>query len=211
MKHLLSFLFSLLLLGNIFVGCGDQQAPTSGTDNTAPVLMKPGSGGATVVKYQVEDYYWFTDDIAGLRIFVGFDVRELCNGVYQFDEFDFMDVYLPNTDPEEAERLVAKTRGHNVTVMVYPYPNNGCDYYLTNDPIAIGTANVRNTDNDILAFLGSHGNHNAFGWKVNGTLWSPDGQQRYRLNFVWRAVWDAEAFGTYKEHYKIMLIPVGGN
>lgn len=40
MKHLLSYLFSLLLLGSIFIGCSDQQAPTGNTDEAVTPLNK---------------------------------------------------------------------------------------------------------------------------------------------------------------------------
>jgi hypothetical protein len=46
MKHLLSFLISLLLLGNIFIGCNDQQAPTASTDEAVTHLNK-----VTVVEF----------------------------------------------------------------------------------------------------------------------------------------------------------------
>ena len=40
MKHLLSYLFSLLLLGSIFIGCSDQQAPTAGNDEALTSFSK---------------------------------------------------------------------------------------------------------------------------------------------------------------------------
>jgi len=40
MKHLLSYLIPLLLLGIIFWGCSEQQAPTAGTDEALTPLSK---------------------------------------------------------------------------------------------------------------------------------------------------------------------------
>lgn len=46
MKHLLIFLFSILLIGGLFIQCGDQQTPTSISDESNATLNK-----ATVVEY----------------------------------------------------------------------------------------------------------------------------------------------------------------
>ena len=40
MKLLFGYLFSLLLLGSIFIGCSDQQAPTANNDEALPPLSK---------------------------------------------------------------------------------------------------------------------------------------------------------------------------
>ena len=222
MKHLFSYLFSLLLLGSIFIGCSDQQAPTAGTDNNEPVLMKPGGGGgAFVEKYQGEAYFTFIDPDAELKLLLGVDVSDCPDG-NQIDVLDFMDVWLPNSTWEEVERLVAKTRAHNVYAQVWewtfgigPAPGGNCNYYSTHTPIATGTANLRNTDNDVLAglrwWLGldPENNANAFGWKANGTLMGQD-DQVFKLNFVWRGVWHPKP-DTFMEHYKIQLTPTGGN
>ena len=49
MKHLLSYLFSVLLLGSTFIGCSDQQTPTDGNDEVLTPLSK-----VTVVEYTFE-------------------------------------------------------------------------------------------------------------------------------------------------------------
>jgi len=51
MKHLLSYLFSLLLLGSIFIGCSDQQAPTDGNEEALTALNKP----------VIESFWWNMD------------------------------------------------------------------------------------------------------------------------------------------------------
>jgi len=51
MKHLLSYLFSVLLLGSTFIGCSDQQTPTDGNDEALTALNKP----------VIESYWWNMD------------------------------------------------------------------------------------------------------------------------------------------------------
>jgi hypothetical protein len=152
--------------------------------------MKGGSGGAFVDKYEGEWFFTFVDQDAELRLLLGVDVSDCSNGNYQIDEMDFLDVYLPSADPNEFERLVAKTRGHNVYAQVWEWPDpppaNNCDYYSNNEPIATGTANVTHTDND-LYFMAPY-KANAWGWNANGRLEDTNGQV-YRLHLLYRAVW----------------------
>jgi hypothetical protein len=65
MKHLLNYLFVLLLLGCIFIGCSDQQAPTGISEESNTTLNK-----ATIIKdsfdydYDAESLP-FTDCVTG--------------------------------------------------------------------------------------------------------------------------------------------------
>ena len=194
MKLLFGYLFSLLLLGSIFIGCSDQQAPTAGTDNTAPVLMKPGSGGAEIVRYQGEYWVWFRDVDAGYTLFLGNDMREYC----QFD------------------RIVGMSKGDDIRAFVWIWSDpttQGCAYYTSTDPIAIGTAKVINTDNDLYMWAEpERKNANSYGWRVNGTLEGPEGQvynlSAHFLN-VWKWSWPADG-SQDKLIVKINLTPVGG-
>jgi len=213
MKHLLSLLFSLLLLGIIFWGCSDQQAPTAGTDNNTPVLMKGGSGGAQIVRYQGETWVWFRDFNAGYTLFLGADMREECNDVYLWDEFNFRDIFLPDTDPEVPRRIVGMTKGDDIRAFVWAWPPQGCDYYTTTDPIAIGTAKVINVDNDVTMWDAPSNNANSYGWSAQGTLEDPEGQV-YNLNLhfqsVWKWSWPADG-SKDKFVVKINLASRGGN
>lgn len=213
MKHLLSYLFSLLLLGGIFIGCSDQQAPTAGTNNDAPVLMKPGSGGATIVKYQDEYWVWFRDYNAGYSLFLGNDMREWCEYEDNYDEFNFRDIFLPNTDPEVVDRILGITKGDDIRAFVWAWPPQGCGYYTSTDPIAIGTARVIGVDNDIVMWAEpERKNANSFGWSVHGTLEGPEGQV-YNLSahfrYVWKWAWPEDG-SEDKISVKINLTPVGG-
>ena len=150
--------------------------------------------------------FGFFDADAGLALVLGMnDLATFCAGGMATDMMSFQEVILPG-DPG-LRRWVRQMKGDNVGAIVWsppswPFPI--CAY----DPLAVGTANVVRTDNDVFAGSQDNNNSNAYGFKANGTLVGTDGQV-YRLNFVFRAVWDGEDRESQKEVLKIQLTPTG--
>jgi hypothetical protein len=161
--------------------------------------MKPPSESGKVVRYQDEYWLWFRDRNAGYTLFLGVDIREFCNGVDDFDEFNFRDIFVPNTDPGVVDRIVSMARGDDIRAYVWSWSDpstQGCAYYTSIDPIANGTARVIGVDNDLVMWGDpDRNNANSYGWSVHGTLEDPEGQV-YNLSahfrYVWKWAWPAD-------------------
>ncbi len=200
----------LLMSGLAFavLGCTDNSVPidtpTSVGDNTAASLMKTSGPGAWIVKSGLVYAFFFYDANSGLMLCLGInDLAAACTGQPgAIDEFDRKQIYLPGEDPDR--RMILHMTGDDVGAIVWSGPVSPC----ANAPLAVGTAHVERTDNDFYATLQDNNNSNAYGFKANGTLVGPDGQV-YKLNFVFRGVWDGEDPASRKEVLKIQLTPTG--
>jgi hypothetical protein len=217
MKILSLALLLMASMAFVLLGCSDNSAPivapTSTGGNPATSLMKASGSGAWVIRSITYDYwYGFLDANSGLVISLGInDYPALCTGDGGTNAFNLKDAFLPNADPD-LRRIVEKVKAGDVAVYVWDanlWQGHFCWLYRDFTPIAVGTAHLVNTDNDLIAYLQDNKNSNAFGVKAEGTLNSPNGQIHYKLNFLYRFVWDPD--GTkYNETFKIQLTPTGG-
>jgi hypothetical protein len=205
-------------IGLICIGCSDKSitpVETTGANNNPVTLQKDTGPGAWIIKDEFYGGYWFTDQESGLVLVIGLSDPWLrCSEGDHFELFEFKDIYLPNTDPD-LRRIVEQIKGNNLTAFIWhpdPWPiefTTFCNFLATaGDPLAVGTASISYKDNDVFAYEQDNKNHNAYGFKANGTLLSPDGK-KYQLNLVWNSLWDGEDGNSYKEVYKIQLTPTG--
>jgi len=218
MKTILRAVVLLTFIGLLIIGCSDKSISpvqsTSATDNPV-VLQKETGPGAWIIRDEFNGAFWFADQESGLVLELGItDPWLRCSEGDHFETFEFKDIYLPNADPE-LRRIVEQIKGEDLTAMIWqpdPWPSEFttfCNFLATaGDPLAVGTANFMYIDNDVIAYDQDNKNHNAFGYKANGTLYGPDGK-KYKLNLVERGVWDGVDLATYKETFKIQLTQTG--
>ncbi len=219
MKTIYSVVMLIAFTVLLIIGCSDKSnspvASSATNYNTVPLQKGSAESGAWVIRYESNIALWFNDPESGLVLTLGInDISSLCSGRGGRDMFAFKDIYLPNADTN-LRRIAEQMKGKDITAMIWrpvPWPftfSSFCSFYKNyGSPMAIGTVNFIYTDNDILAWAQDNKNSNAFGYKANGTLTNQDGQV-YKLNFVYRGVWDGVDMATYKEIFKIQLTLTG--
>ncbi|MCL5030388.1 MAG: hypothetical protein M1480_15360 [Bacteroidetes bacterium] len=219
MKTIYSVVMLIAFIGLLIIGCSDKSnspVESSATNYNTVSLQKGSAGsGAWVIRYESNTAFWFNDPESELVLTLGVnDISSLCSGAGGLDMFAFKDIYLPNAD-SNLRRIVEQMKGKDITAMIWqpdPWPSSFtsfCNFYNNFGPaMATGTVNFIYTDNDVYAWAQDNKNSNAFGYKANGTLMSQDGQV-YKLNFVYRGVWDGVDLATYKETFKIQLTVTG--
>ncbi|HEX9974374.1 MAG TPA: hypothetical protein VGD14_20055 [bacterium] len=209
MKKIFSCLLLAMLSGILVLGCGDKQAPISPTQDSTSKLFKSSGSGAQIIRYQYSGYWTFVDNDAGLRLILGVNPLDVCNGTDTYDLYDVKDVFLPNKDPNLWPRIIDQVKGDNVTASVWPFTALDCGLFTTTSPIA-GNVDFIYTDNDIFSYMRNNKNANAFSFKAHGTLTGGDGQE-YRLNLVYRVVWDGvDGSKIWNEDLKFQLTQIGG-
>jgi hypothetical protein len=213
MKTFYAFVI-LTFIGLLFIGCSDKSiAPveTTGENNNNAVLQKVDEHGAMIIRHDEEMWWGFIDEQAGLMLILGVnDIENACAGTGGLDIINIKDIYLPNTDPD-LRRLVALQKGKDFDAMVWEtnaWPEDLCGFLDSELPLATGTANLIYTDNDFFAYLYNHSNTNSFGNKANGTLFDQSGQ-KYKLNLVYRIIWDNIEYNHYNEVFKVQLTRTG--
>jgi len=200
-------------LAFVLVGCTDNSVPfdtpTSVGDNTAASLMKTSGSGAWIVRDEYANaWFWGIDDNSGLLIVLARDLSEACTGLGGWEVIDFKHIYLPSAG-QEPRRIVQQIKSGDVSASVWDadlFTGSLCALFRNYEPIAVGTANLVGTDNDLFA---DGDNHNAAGWKANGTLFGLDGRA-YKLNFIVHVVWDGVDMAGSKTILKVQLTPTGG-
>ena len=185
---------TLIIIATIVVlvlglgACSRDETPTA----VAPVpatgnIDKDGGGsGAQVVRYQDALAIIYTDEVRGLQLIVGVDVEEYCTlGLFP-DIIDIMEI----TNPVDQVLVVQLIRSKDVHAAVYPLYDFDCARMLDEGPIAVGTADFLSVDNDLYAWYDTNdaSRVNSATSKVNGTLYTPDGQ-KVLLNFTWKLIW----------------------
>lgn len=149
-------------------------------------------GGAIV--FRGEDIYLLsTEDFrSGLTAIHNGDIVEYCSGNEEPAVFmEFQNIYSPS----DQDRILEIVHGEDVPTTVWPFAvdweSDFCDLFLTHDPIAIGTARLRLTDNDVFVWTYDNKNSNAWGWTSQGKLelYGSDGEFVH-FNSVYRVVWD---------------------
>jgi len=209
MKAILSAFVLLTFIGLFYIGCSDKS--TTSVESNDVTLQKESSGsGAGILRYEAENAYGFIDTEAQLMLVLGInDFPAFCSDGGGMDWFKFKELLLPNADPE-LRRLIMQITAKDVTAIIWQtdtWPEDFCDFVLNNQPLAMGTANFKYTDNDFYAWWQGNHNSNPFGYKANGSLESLNGQE-YNLNFFDRVNWDGIGL-RFKENVKIHLVPKG--
>ena len=213
MKRIHFAIVLLTFIGLLFSECTDKiQSPTTASDKTLPSLSKTTGPGAYIIEYEATHAYAFLDEHSGFILTLGIkDPSEFCSGTLNYDSFSFMDLSLPNSDPN-LRRLIRNITGENISAFVWQFesvPANLFTYVCSNPPLAGGTANFISRDNDYYNPDAGGNNINSFGTKVNGTLTGTDGQT-YKLNLVYQALVDRIDRNTlFKEVLTIHLTPSG--
>jgi len=209
MKSIFSAVALLTFVGLVLIGCADKS--TQPVESSSVSFQKETSGlGAGILRYEAENAFGFIDVDAQLMLVLGInDFSNFCAVGGGMDIFKFKELLLPNADPE-LRRLIMQITARNVTAVIWQtdaWPEDFCDFVLNNNPLAVGTANFKYTDNDFNAWWQEHPNSNPFGYKANGSLQSQSGQ-RYNFNFFDRIIWDWDG-SKFRENVKIHLVPNG--
>jgi hypothetical protein len=132
--------------------------------------------------------FGFPDYRSGLAAWFGIDIAAACSGGDpNISLIHIQDLTLPQAD----QRIIRVANSDALPVTVWRVDNLdewGCPIG-TAAPIASGQVRVRNTDNDVFAFVGDNPNANAWGVTAQGTLTRTTGQ-RLQFSSVYRNVWD---------------------
>ena len=104
--------------------------------------------------------------------------------------------------PAEQGRVLLLLQGRDVETTVWATGGFDCDVFTTTTPVATGTVDLTNTDNDLIAF--QHKNHNAFGFVAQGILTRSNGAKA-NFNGVRKGVWDGNDLATLKCKNQITL------
>jgi hypothetical protein len=133
----------------------------------------------------VRDGYFFgffdVDTDAGLSIVLGFDPSLECIGEASFDFMSYSDKIL-----QGGLRVNTLEKGE-VIASVWPTTDFDCDLFTTELPLALGLVRFSVHDNDLFGpqFCEEKNNINSFGYKANGTLYSPFGEMKQLNMHVW--------------------------
>jgi hypothetical protein len=216
MKTLSCTLLLVAMFAFVLMGCSDNSAPVEGstslTDNPPASLMKTSGSGASIVKFDTYWRYQFLDE-TGLLVTVGIDnLSNFCNSIPPYtEEISVKQIFLPSSDPDLI-RVMQWLIGTDVTAMAFlVVPGSSTSlrgYICGKEPVAVGTVRVVRKDSDALGSTQGDPNAKAFGYKVNGTLESPEGQ-KFQLNLVWHIVYHDGDNPNSKEYLKIQLTPCG--
>ena len=172
---------------------------------TTPLFAQgpPAQSGPHVFRGEGEGWWWgFADFKRGYVALVGVDTATCETGIV-----DSRWTYQDNFPPSEEGVWVTWVKGNDVPTSVWPLEildyADFCDYILEFLPIAEGTSDVIQTDNDFEAWKFDHNRKNAFGLSAHGVLTAPDGE-RMIFNGGYHCVYDATVDES-KCKYKIVL------
>jgi len=188
----------------LVAGCQNERATV--TTVTAPEAVvavetgPPATSGPIVIRGTTVFAVVQADYKRGLLVIFSANMSEYCNGIYDFDIINFMDI-----DTQDDALRVAELLKGDVTTSVWATTVFDCAFFLNNNPLAEGTAHLVSTDNDVLAYLfPDTPNANAYGWMAQGTLYDHMGRT-YHFNSVDRITWDGVDLAGVKEVSKINL------
>lgn len=172
---------------------------------SAPLLAQgpPAQSGPHVFRGEGEGWWWWFFDLKrGYVAFIGVDLVAACEtGIV-----DSRWTYQDNYPPSEEGVWVSVVKGDDVPTSVWPLEildYSFCDYALEFLPIAEGTSDVVQTDNDVEAYLYDHNRKNAYGLSAHGVLTAPDGERMIFSGGI-HCVYDADV-DEQKCKFKIVL------
>lgn len=183
-------LLVLALVGtNILTsGCTDRFASGPADPSSFNFANGPESPGPNVFRFKDGLGIFYADPERELSAIHGGDVVEFClTGGTTFPLVDIQEV-KPKQNPD---RIIQLLQADDVETTVWPFPSFDCDLFTTTPPLATGTVDLVNTDNDLLVFLRDNNNANAFGFAAHGQLMRSNGRTAH-FNGVSRIVWDGE-------------------
>lgn len=166
----------LALLPLVFAACSEQ-TPVASLDD-APAFNftnAPAESGIITRGETVVGVTWVDVD-AGLRVVLGADMDEYCAGIVDFDVVAFQNANLPTG------RTVSILVGE-VQTRVWDFLAFDCNLFTTVAPVAAGSADLQNNDNDLAGTVVN--NTNTWGWTAQGMLaWTADGSPANFSGFV---------------------------
>lgn len=160
---------------------------------TAPLLAQgpPAQSGPHVFRGEGEGWWFYFDDVKrGYVTFIGIDLLAACDGAINDSSW----IYQDNFPPSEEGVWVTWIKGDDVPTSVWPLDildYDLCDYPAELLPIAEGTSDVVQTDNDFEAWRFDHHRKNAYGLSAHGVLTAPDGE-RMIFSAGFHCVYDAD-------------------
>ena len=143
---------------------------------------EPPANSGVVVRDGYDFGFFDFDTDAGLSIVLGFDPYIECTVGASFDVMSYADKIL-----QGGLRVNTLEKGE-VFASVWPFTDSfDCGFFTTATRLADGLARYSYHDNDLFGweFCEEKNNINSFGYKANGTLYSPFGEKK-RLNMhIW--------------------------
>jgi hypothetical protein len=188
----------LSLVAFVAVSCDQQPAePTADQLADAPTFnfenAPPFSG--IIERAEFPAAYSWVDFKSGLRLTLGFDVFEYCDGTINFDLVWFQDIYNPS-------RWLGQAQGE-MQAAVWDFLDFDCELFTTVPPVASGVADFINTDNSWEGVGEDDQFTNSWNLHAKGTLSYSDGGAPAQLNAFLK-----QLFGEnpgYKAKAKISL------
>lgn len=173
----------------------------------APLLAQgpPEFSGPIVVRGEVDgaDYdfwYGYVDWKRGYVAFHGVDIVSWCEwepgdpDPVGYNIWSFMNVFPPTPDDGGVIHRVLKAEDSATSVWPISILDNGfnwwewCPLLLEETPLATGTVDIVETDNDLNANSGDHNRKNAYKISAHGVLVAPDGEPMM-FNGGFHCVW----------------------
>jgi len=158
---------SLTLLPFVLVACTETQASLDETPQFDFSNAPDVSGIVTRAEWPVA--YTWPDFKTGLRVTLGLDMLEFCDGIDDFDVIPYQDVNSPTGE------LLTLGKG-TLRAAVWPFTDFDCALFTTIAPLATGDAEFVNNDNDLLGTPGWENNTNVWGFSAHGLLTRPTGE-----------------------------------
>ncbi len=171
MRHL-----RLALLPLVFTACSEQSTVASLDQGPEFNFSNAPAESGIVVRGETAVGLTWVDVDAGLRVVLGADLNEFCAAIVDFDIIALQDANLPSG------RTVSLAAGE-VQTTVWDFLAFDCDLFTTIAPVAWGSANLQNNDNDLAGSVVN--NTNTWGWTAQGMLaWTADGSPATFSGFV---------------------------
>ncbi len=200
-----ALIFAPILVIGMALGCSDPDAPTGPARDAVRTpefnFSNNPDAGPIIIRTEVVFAIFHVDLNKGISAIHGGDIVEFCQGNLVFD-LSQLQRHFP---PGDATRYMDLLHGGDLTTSVWPFTNFDCVAFTSTEPLATGTVDLVNTDNDLLVFLDPDNiNANAFGWNAHGPLTDSNGDKK-QYSAHSRCVWDGNDVDTLKCTDKINL------
>ena len=189
----------LALAAFVAVSCDQQPVePTADQFSDAPTFKiedaPPFSG--IIERAEFPSAYSWVDFKSGLRLTIGLDMLEYCDGTINFDLIWYKDIYNPS-------RWLGQGQGEDLQTDVWPFLEFDCELFTTVPPLASGVAYFRSMDNAYDGVGEDDNFTNSWGGHANGTLYYSDGGAPAQLNaFIKQQYGENQG---YRMHSKVAL------
>ena len=187
------FIFSLIGLLVLMLGCQQQEAPVEITQNTSDestsLLKPPANSGPNIVRWETSFgwlYYDMNNDLISIH---SWDDVVCAPGRTDFVLLQIQDIYNPSD--QDLLMTLMKSKGH--WIFVYDWTgltgdDISCDVLIEN-LFAVGRGNLVSTDNDLFAWREHDRNRaNSFKTTGQGKVFDDNGAE-YHYNLVSQYVW----------------------